>query len=174
VPELVRVQVGDADRPRLRAERGAEGADPQRLPVADASEDQVVGQLARDVLGELGGEEPRDRNLAPLVRLGAGPQLRRIWQAASVGARLDAPRPPVLGEATPTWLGVTVILLLRHRRVGRRDPPGRSYDGAWWSRCGPWGSCRRTAFLAGDPSKQRCTRTGSNRTVGVLRLLTVR
>jgi hypothetical protein len=39
---------------------------------------------------------------------------------------------------------------------------------------GSWGNCRRTAFLAGDPSKQRCTRTGSNRTVRVARLLTVR
>jgi hypothetical protein len=46
VPQLVRVQVGHADRPRRRAERRAERAHAQRLAVSDAGEDQVVREGA--------------------------------------------------------------------------------------------------------------------------------
>jgi len=67
------MQVGYADRSSCRAERGPDGADPQRLAVADAGEDQVLRLLAGDVCGELVGEEARDRHLAPLVGLGGAP-----------------------------------------------------------------------------------------------------
>jgi hypothetical protein len=70
VPELVRIQVRDPDGSGGRTERRAERADPQRLAVADAGEDQVVRLPVGDVAGELGREEARDRNLAPLVGLG--------------------------------------------------------------------------------------------------------
>ena len=55
------------------AERGPEGADPQRLAVADAGEDQVVRLLTVDVIDEFRGEEARDRHLTPPVGLGRSP-----------------------------------------------------------------------------------------------------
>ena len=70
VPEFVRVEVGYADGPGSRVERRAEDAHPQRLAVADAREDQVVGLLAMEVACEIGGEELRGGDLASLVGLG--------------------------------------------------------------------------------------------------------
>ena len=70
VPEFVWVEVGYADGPGCRAERGAEGAHSQGLAVADAGEDQIVGRLAVEVTCEVGGEELRGGDLASLVGLG--------------------------------------------------------------------------------------------------------
>ena len=73
VSEFVWVEVGYADGPGCRAERGAEGAHSQGLAVADAGEDQVVGRFAVEVTCEVGGEELRDGDLASLVGLGSSP-----------------------------------------------------------------------------------------------------
>ncbi|MFN8194695.1 MAG: hypothetical protein U0R80_10490 [Nocardioidaceae bacterium] len=73
VPQLVRVQVGNADRRRGRPEADPEGAHPQRLSGADAGEDEVLLPLAREVAGQLGGQEPGDRHLAALMGLGSAP-----------------------------------------------------------------------------------------------------
>ncbi|MBS2937353.1 hypothetical protein KDN32_06330 [Nocardioides sp. J2M5] len=73
VPELVRVEIRDPDDARGRPEGRAERADPQRLAVADASEDEVIWCFVGHVVGQLGDQEAGDRHFATIVGLGGAP-----------------------------------------------------------------------------------------------------
>lgn len=73
VPELVWIQPSDADGLGCVIEGLVEGGHAQRRPPSDAGEDEVVGPLARDVDAQLCDQEPRNRDLPSLMRLGSPP-----------------------------------------------------------------------------------------------------
>nr|WP_235503528.1 hypothetical protein [Aeromicrobium sp. Root344] len=73
VPQLVRIEIRNADRLRSWPEHFPEARYPQWVAAADACEHEIVRLPAFEMLGKIIDEETRNRHLTSLMRLGGTP-----------------------------------------------------------------------------------------------------